>query len=57
MVDEEPVEVRFHVSPPDRIPLPERYSVFINSAGRLSQAGNCRADINLSTRTLPGLVL
>lgn len=35
MVDEEPVEVRFPVSLPNRIPLPERDPVFVNPAGHL----------------------
>jgi hypothetical protein len=36
MLDEVLVEVRFPVSPPESIPLPEHDSVFINWAGRLN---------------------
>ncbi len=43
MVDEEPVEVWFPVSPPNSISPPERDSVFINSAERMPQVGGITA--------------
>lgn len=58
MVDEESVEVWFHVNPPERISLPERDSVFTNSAGRIPQVGGSSPRRHpLIDKTLPGLIL
>jgi hypothetical protein len=65
MIDEVPVEVRFPVTPPDRIALAERDLAFIHATGRMPQAGGMIPRIPNGSRllrqligqTLPGLVL
>ena len=49
-MEEEPVEAWFPVRPPDRISLPERDSVFTNSAGRQPQVGGIVAASTLTHR-------